>query len=162
MSLAAESFLQNVEQFCRWAEGEEHELVEGRQWLLALMTSIPLLEGCRAGDHPEENTPRRSHEQWVEDHRRFADLPFQYYGTVLDSHDADQMVKPGMGDLCDDFADIYGHLWQGLHLHRAGRTEQALASLVRSYFEHWGDHASSALKAVDDFYRRDQQGIDRV
>ena len=58
-----------------------------------------------------------------------------------------------MGDLHDDFADIYGDLWHGLQAHRAGRTRDAIALWVDSYFYHWGYQRQLAFNAIDEFYR---------
>jgi len=51
VSLAAESFTENVERFCVWAEGDVHTLVEGRLHLITLMSSIPWIEGA-GGNSP--------------------------------------------------------------------------------------------------------------
>lgn len=156
MSLAAESFTENVERFCEWAEGDAHDLIEGRQHLITLMSSIPSLEDFRGAGSNEDDYPRRGHDGWTEDRRRFGDLPFQYYRSVFDPHDFDSTDEPVTGDLHDDFADIYGDLWHGLQAHQSGQPHDALAYWVDSYFYHWGHHASSALKAIDEFYRRYQ------
>ena len=156
MSLAAESFTENVERFCEWAEAEKHGLIEARQHLLALATSIPRLENYRESELGDDELPRRGYEGWKEDHERFGDLPFQYYMSVFDSHDLENRDEPVTGDLHDDFADIYGDLWRGLEAHKAGRIKEALSIWIESYFCHWGNHAASALKAIDDYYRRNR------
>jgi len=156
MSLAAECFTENVERFCEWVEADKHDLIESRQHLITLMTSIPWLgEFCDADDG-DGDFPRRGYEGWKLDHKRFADLPFQYYRSVFDPHDFDSADEPVTGDLHDDLADIYGDLWNGLQAHRAGQTNAALSIWVSSYFYHWGHHASSALHAIDEFYRTNQ------
>ena len=157
MSLAAESFTENVERFCDWAEGDAHTLIEGRQHLITLMSSIPWIEDFRDAGSDDADVPTRGHDGWKEDHRRFADLPFQYYRSVFDPHDFDSTDVLVTGDLHDDFADIYGDLWHGLQAHRAGQTKDALAHWVNSYFHHWGHHASSVLKAIDEFYCANQE-----
>ena len=154
MSRVAGAFVENVVQFCEWAEGEEHDLMAGRQHLLVLMAAIPTLEEFRDLDGLEHDSPRRGHAGWQEDHGRFSGLPFQYYRTVFDPHDFEAADEPVTGDLLDDFADIYGELWRGLQVHREGRTSEALFVWVDSYFTHWGNHASSALHAIDEFYRK--------
>jgi hypothetical protein len=153
MSFAAECFVENVERFCEWAETDKHDLVEARQHLITLMTSIPWLAELRYASKGVDDFPRRGHDEWSRDHKRFADLPFQYYRSVFDPHDLDSTDEPVMDDLHDDLADIYGELWHGLQAHRSGQTREALSLWVDSYFYHWGYHASSALKAIDEFYR---------
>ena len=161
MTLAAESFTENVEWFCDWAEGDAHTLIEGRQHLITLMSSIPWIEDFRDAGSDDADFPRRGHDGWKEDHQRFADLPFQYYRSVFDPHDFDSTDEPVTGDLHDDFSDIFGDLWHGLQAHRAGQTQDALAHWVDSYFTHWGHHASSALNAIDEFYRANQNGSEQ-
>jgi len=156
MSLAAESFIETVERFCEWAEGDKHDFIEARQFLLALMLSIPYLQDFRYKGDGDIDAPSRGHEQWQADHKNFSDLPFQYYQVVFDPHDLDLTDDPVMGDLHDDFADILGDLWSGLELHRSDHQTEALSHWVDSYFYHWGHHASSALRVLDEFYRTKQ------
>lgn len=159
MTPAAEHFTETVESFCKWAEGKQHGLVEARQFLISLMASIPDIEESRyAGSSSEEEFPRRGYDGWKEDHQRFSDLPFQFYRVVFDAFDFDSTDEPVTGDLHDDFADIYGDLWHGLEAHRSGDTTEALALWIDSWFFHWGRHASSALNAIDTFYRQDPLG----
>jgi hypothetical protein len=155
MSLAAEQFTETVERFCEWAEGQDHSLIDGRQLLVSLITSIPHLVGYRYSGTSDEEFPRREHAGWQEDHKRFSDLPFQYYRVVFDPLDFDSTDEPVTGDLHDDFADIYGDLWHGLQARRAGDLKEALSLWIDSYFFHWGQHATSALGAIDAFYRQD-------
>lgn len=103
-------------------------------------------------DTGEQTYPRRGIEGWKTDHKSLSDLPFQYYVSVFDPHDFEALDEPVTGDLHDDFADIYGDLWHGLQIYRAGNIQAALSRWVDSYFYHWGHHASSALRAIDHYY----------
>jgi Domain of unknown function (DUF5063) len=156
MTHNAECFTETVQRFCAWAETTQHDLIEARQHLIALMASIPLLEEFRNFDGGDESFDRRSHEDGSQDHKRFSDLPFQYYRTVFDPHDLESTDETSMVDLHDDLADVYGDLWNGLQAHRAGQTKTALGIWVSSYFYHWGYHASSAFRAIDEFCRKDR------
>src|SRR5579859_5134230 len=73
MSLAIDTFAENVRRFCQWTEAGPHDIETARQLLLALMQGVPYLvvgEDER-GDEPEY--PRRQHEGWQLDHKRFSD-----------------------------------------------------------------------------------------
>ena len=165
MSLPIQQFDYVVESFCEWVEGEEHEIIDARQHLIALITIIPHLESFREstdelkGSSFDELKPRE------ETHKRFSDLPFQYYRSVFDPLNLGSTEEIVTGDLHDDLADIYRDLRKGLELHRNGSgVRRALSFWVDSYFSHWGHHALSALSAIDAFYRhepnRSEQGSD--
>ena len=155
MSLAAEAFCENVERFCDWAESTSHSILEARQLLLSLMQSIPHLESFRGLCETDLEFDRRGHEGWVKDFARLSDLPFQFYRIVSDPQDLEN-DEPVIGDLCDDLADIYGDLFEGREAYRAGFPRQAIGMWVDSYFYHWGEHAASAIWAIDDYYRKNQ------
>jgi hypothetical protein len=144
-----------AERFCAWAEGEHHLLIDARQHVLELMACIPPLQHLRYAGSSESDFPRRGHEAWTHDIKRFSDLPFQFYRVVFDPHDLDAIDEPVMGNLQDDLADIYGDLWHGLQAYRGGDSDEAISLLVDSYFFHWGRHASSALAAIDTYYCSD-------
>ncbi|WP_378080083.1 DUF5063 domain-containing protein [Cerasicoccus arenae] len=156
MSLASEAFTENVIAFCEWAEGKKHSLLEARQRILALMSSIPHLESFRGAIESDEEHERRGHEGWKEDCERLSDLPFQYYNTIFDPHDFEEKEKAIVGDLSDDLSDIYGDLFHGLSAYKKGSKREAIGIWVDSYFYHWGHHASQALWAIDQFYRNNQ------
>ncbi|MDG2125284.1 MAG: DUF5063 domain-containing protein [Verrucomicrobiales bacterium] len=157
MSLAIESFILNIEQFCEWASAENHDYIEAIQLLLSLMSSVPHLQDFRYKGSDEISPPSRSHERWKADHENFSDLPFQYHQVVFDPHDLNLEETPVTGDLHDDLADILGDLWSGLELHRSGHKTEALSHWIDSYCYHWGHHASSELRALDEFYRKEQK-----
>lgn len=154
MSLAAEHFTETVERFCEWSEGTHHGLLEARQLLVSVITSIPQIAHFRYASTCEQDFPRREHIGWQADHKHFSDLPFQYYRVVFDPFDFDATDEPVTGDLHDDLADIYGDLWHGLQAHRSGEPLEALSIWIESYFFHWGHHATSALYAIDAHYRQ--------
>ena len=152
MSLAIEAFTENARHFCRWAESSTHDPLTARQLLLALMQGIPYLTALHAyGKAPEY--PSRSHDDWALDHKRFSDFPFQYYREVFSPCDLDE-EPPVMGDVHDDLADIYGDLWHGLQALDRGDGVYAVNYWRESYFQHWGHHASSAIYAIDEHYRK--------
>jgi hypothetical protein len=53
-----------------------------------------------------------------------------------------------MGDLADDLVHIYRHLAAGLRLHELGKVDDALWEWGFNFQAHWGEHASSAIRAL--------------
>jgi hypothetical protein len=153
MSLDVEAFSENVRQYCQWVESSEHDLQSARQLLLVLLQGIPYLTVPDETDKPEQDYPSRDHAQWESDHNRLADLPLQYYRQVFAPCDLDE-EPPVTGDLRDDLADIYGDLWHGLNALNAGDAAYAVEYWMDSYFQHWGHHASAAVYAMDEYYRK--------
>jgi hypothetical protein len=154
MSLAIETFVENVRSFCNWAESQKHEVATVRQLLLALMQGVPYLITQDVLEEEREH-PRRGHADWQADHKRFSDFPFQYYRQVFSPCDMDDDATV-TGDVHDDFADIYADLWHGLQALERGDGVYAVNHWRESYFQHWGHHASSAIYAIDEYYRRSQ------
>lgn len=111
LSLAIETFAENARGFCSWAESQKHDLTTVRQLLLALIQGVPYLivQGVLEGGE----YPRRGHERWKTDHKRFADFPFQHYRLVFSPCDIDD-DPPVTGDVHDDFADVYADLVMAL------------------------------------------------
>jgi hypothetical protein len=157
MSIAIEIFADNVRHFCQWSESGPHDLQTARQLLLALMQGIPYLIVADDERFDDPEYPRRGHEGWKEDHKRFADFPFQYYRKMFSPCDIEDEAPVG-GDVHDDLADIYGDLWHGLQALDKGDGVYAVSHWRDSYFQHWGHHASSAIYAIDEYYRKTKNG----
>jgi hypothetical protein len=153
MSIAIETFAENARSFCQWVESDNHDIETVRQLLLALMQGIPYLIVSDANYDPEQEYPQKGHDGWKSDHKRLANFPFQYYRTVFAPCDLDK-EQPVTGDVHDDLADIYGELWHGLQALNRGDGIYAVQHWRESYFYHWGHHASSAIYAIDEHYRR--------
>jgi len=157
MSLAVETFAENVRHFCQWAESSKHDLQTARQLLLALLRGIPYLTASDAGAKQNREYPRRTHDQWKSVHHRMADFPFQYYREIFAPCEMNE-DPPVTGDLHDDLADIYGDLWHGLQALDSGDGIYAVQYWRESYVQHWGHHASSAVYAIDEYYRKTPKG----
>jgi hypothetical protein len=56
--------------------------------------------------------------------------------------------EPVVGDLADDFADIYRDLLRGLSKWRANDPDGAAWEWQFHFAVHWGDHATSAMRAL--------------
>lgn len=77
---------------------------------------------------------------------RAAAIPLQHYSEIFSPHVPQD--EPVVGDLVDDLADIYRDLAVGLHLHDAGNIDDALWEWGFNFQAHWGEHASSAIRAL--------------
>lgn len=71
----------------------------------------------------------------------------RFYREVFDAY-ADPSDPEVMGDLIDDVEDIHHDLLKGLVAFRAGNFDEALWSWRLSFRSHWGEHATSALRAL--------------
>ena len=142
------AFVDVALEFCGWAEGEQRapqaEAETARRLLAELYCRA--LELPAAVECPDEDNESRL--DWQAVYRRFASLPFSYYGQVTDPLAVPPTDDHALGDLGDDLADIWSDLQAGRQLYAKGRREEAHASW-RWYFDfHWGKHACDALQAL--------------
>jgi hypothetical protein len=77
---------------------------------------------------------------------RAAAIPLQHYSEIFSPLvPADE---PMVGDLADDLVNIYRDVATGLHLFDGGRTDDALWQWGFNFQLQWGEHASSAIRAL--------------
>ena len=146
MASPVELFAEVATQFCEWAEGtpgdEASEAAAARMLLARLFVAALELRDTGADVDPDGPTDS----EWKEMFRRFGALPFNYYSTV------DPHVVPGeqffVGDLADDFADIWRDLKRGFVPYRLGDVAGAEATWREHFNIHWGRHAAEALWAL--------------
>ena len=74
-------------------------------------------------------------------------LPIDYYGEVYDSNIIPP-EEPCIGSLVDDFGDIFKDVVKGLRVYQSGWPATALWEWRFSFWSHWGDHATSAIRAL--------------
>jgi hypothetical protein len=77
---------------------------------------------------------------------RAAAIPLQHYSEIFSP-----LViadEPVVGDLADDLVDIYRHVSRGLNLYDAGCIDDAIWEWGFNFQLHWGEHASSAIRAL--------------
>ena len=70
-----------------------------------------------------------------------------HYREVFDPY-SDPDDAEVIGDLLDDFSDIFRELNAGLREWHAGNPGSALWNWRFSFESHWGEHATSALRAL--------------
>lgn len=81
---------------------------------------------------------------------RFKDFPFQYYWEIF-TPITEEPEEPVCGDIADDFADIYADIKPGLLAYDLGRLPQAVWHWRFAWSIHWGEHATSALRALHSY-----------
>lgn len=85
---------------------------------------------------------------------RAAAIPLQHYSEIFSPHVLQD--EPVVGDLADDLVDIYRDLARGLQLHAAGLVDDALWEWGFNFQIHWGEHASSAIRALHCYLAREE------
>lgn len=89
---------------------------------------------------------------WKRLRMRIAEKTRRYdlYWEMFDPYDSNEH-KPVCGSLADDLADIYQDLMTGFMSYRRG-TSKAIAEATWhwrfSFYSHWGEHATSAIRAM--------------
>jgi len=89
---------------------------------------------------------------------RASALALQHYSEIFCPHVPSE--PPRVGELADDLAAIYGDVALGLHLHERGRVDDALWQWGFGFQSHWGQHASSAIRALHGYLaQEDPSGL---
>jgi hypothetical protein len=116
------------------------------------MATVLSVEAHGIADAGDERIPRHTLEMWKQTRARFKQMPFQYYREVFDPFDFenDQIVT---GDLSDDLSDIYFDLVYGLRHWDISEQEEGFRCLRQSYNYRWGEHITSALRAIEELVR---------
>lgn len=143
------NFVNSVKAFCAWAESEplvvESEVREAIHMLVRIYSTVlPLAVGDPNFDI---DAKRITDEKWKTVFKRFGSLPFNYYNLVFDPTKVEPEA-PVVGDIADDFADIYRDLNAGLSLYEGGHEAEAIWEWKQSFNSHWGRHVTSALYAL--------------
>src|SRR4051812_33393972 len=115
-----------------------------RLYLAALTLPQPWCEEMNSASSAVAVAPSR----WKEIYAALATrLPFQHYGEVFNP----LPVPPEesiIADLADDIADIFGDVNSGLQHYEAGRRAEAVWDWGFGLTHHWGEHATSAIRAI--------------
>ena len=90
---------------------------------------------------------------------RAAALPLQHYSEIF-SPLVQHPEEPVVGDLADDLADMYRDVATGLSLFEAGSVDDAIWQWGFNFQTHWGEHASSAIRALHHYLsQEDPSGL---
>lgn len=153
LGYATERFVDTVQRFCRWAESTPGNIAQEQTTAHELLSELYFLALSlpKAKDFSYPDFPALTHDDWMKMHKRFGSLPFQYYNDFFDPLNL-KKNEPGMGNICDDMADIYRDLKNGLTLYES-IGETAGFSYWQSHFSiHWGRHLTGAMNALE-YYR---------
>ncbi|MDX2060765.1 MAG: DUF5063 domain-containing protein [Gemmatimonadales bacterium] len=71
----------------------------------------------------------------------------KWYREIFDPHEPSTELEV-RGDLADDFADIYRDLLDGLRKWARGEADLAHWEWRSGFENHWGEHATGALRAL--------------
>jgi hypothetical protein len=149
---SAERFQQEAQRFLEWADGSPCtpalSAADALRRILALYCcalQLPQPWSQSVSKHApgEPMLAERLHCLRM----RAASLPLQHYSEIF-SPLVPAPEAPVVGDLADDLVDIYRHIATGLHLYRAGRVDDAIWEWGFNFQTHWGEHASSAMRAL--------------
>ncbi|MFN8455443.1 MAG: DUF5063 domain-containing protein [Anaerolineae bacterium] len=149
--LKLEKFTGVAREFCQWAESEFSTDVQSMQQALELITrlylsSVGLIDELRDVDEATPSVESTASMRSII-YARASSLPVKYYSEVFNPL-LIPAEEPVIGDLADDIADIYGDIRRGLNLFEAGYTEQAIWQWLFHMQHHWGEHATSAIRAI--------------
>ena len=125
-------------------------------YLAALELPAPWSDGL--ANAPE--TPRiGDEEQHRVLHALGVRLPFDAYGIVFDP-----LILPpeecSIGSLADDLLDIYRDVVTGLREYERGRRANALWEWGLSFQQHWGYHATAAIRSLHNWLASEE--LDRL
>ncbi|WP_124542756.1 DUF5063 domain-containing protein [Piscinibacter terrae] len=150
--LVADRFSAQARRFVEWADGTSD--AGPLTAPVALRQVVAVYTAALAMPQPwSEHVSPRSEEQAVDMtvalsavRLRAAAIPLQHYSEIFSP--LVPQDEPVVGDLADDLVDIYRHLARGLQLHAAGLVDDALWEWGFNFQVHWGEHASSAIRAL--------------
>jgi hypothetical protein len=142
-----ESFAVAARGFCAWATSPvvkgEHSVGLAAQHVSALLAA-----GFKLG--PEEGEPAdlpRPEPEMEAVRLKASALPFRYYSEVFNNL-VIPPEEPVVGDIVDDLVDIYSEIAPGLTLFENGDIAAAKNHWQFWLSNHWGEHATSALRAL--------------
>lgn len=100
-------------------------------------------------DYQSADPDRMSHEAWWELFRGLTEYlgERKWYREIFDPYEAPSEPEV-RGDLADDLADMYRDLEDGLRKWDRGERDQAHWAWRVGFENHWGEHATGALRAL--------------
>jgi hypothetical protein len=153
-----EEFAVAARNFCTWASSAVLQ-DEQDAGLAARYVSALFAAGCALGWDEGEPGDFRVPEQGVDAVRAKASaLPFRHYSEIFNNL-VIPPEEPVIGDIVDDLVDIYSDVAPGLALYESGDREGARNHWRFWLSSHWGEHATSAIRALWSYLAR-RQGSD--
>ena len=143
-----EEFAKVASDFCLWVEGgpknAEEEHFVATKYIARLYLEGLELPICEPTEDHEWSVNKDEYKRIF---KRFSSLPFQYYWEVYKPV-TDEPEEPVAGDICDDITDIYVDIKNGLTIWDKGSKVDDVFHWKTTFGFHWGDHATSALRAL--------------
>ena len=152
MNQNTQAFADCARRFCEWARASQPtgpvaaaEALRQIASLYAAGLSLPEPWSTGVDPHAKRSLIQPEERHAVVD--AAARIPFQYYSEVFNPFlvPAEEAV---LGDITDDLADIYCDVASGLLLYDAGKTADAVWQWGFHLQIHWGEHATSAIRAL--------------
>lgn len=149
-------FVAAAREFCAWVEGDvgPNEVFDAIRLVSRLHAEAVMLPGVADEHLPEgDDIPQLSPTQKLAAVERFQAFPFQYYWEIF-TPVTKTPEEPVCGDIADDFSDVYCDLKSGLLAYDLGRVPQAVWHWRFTWGIHWGEHATSALRALHSYQKQ--------
>ena len=149
---AVERFLSVARRFEEWAARGTDQGIDAAQNGLRLIAQL-YSAGLELPGFPDEVDPDFE-KALVSDAERLqvfehsARLPIQYYSEIFDPLPVPPDEEPVTGNLADDIADIFRDVVEGIRLFDRGQESEAVWKWVFGIHSHWGEHATSAMRAL--------------
>jgi Domain of unknown function (DUF5063) len=145
---STQAFAQAAKAYCDWATSPPG-LSENEEAQRAIELIADLIaRACRLGW--EEGTPilcERNDGKIEQVRAKAKVLPLQYYSEVFNNLIVPP-EEPVTGNLAEDIEDIYRDVALGLELYQQGEVQEAADHWRFWFANHWGEHATSALRAL--------------
>ena len=151
-TLSAERFADEARRFIDWADGSspgEPLLAPAalRRVVALYAVALELPQPWSEGVSAVSAVAPALAERLSVVRTRAAAIALQHYSEIF-SPQVLPPEPPVVGELADDLVDIYRDVAVGLSLYEAGSVEDAVWHWGFNFQVHWGEHASSAIRAL--------------
>ncbi len=149
--LTAERFSREARRFVDWADGSAAQPkllapVALRRMVALYAAALELPQPWSEGVSARPASGAALAERLNALRERATAIPLQHYSEIFSP--LLPLEAPVVGDLADDLVEIYRDVAAGLMLYEAGSIEDALWHWGFNFQIHWGEHASSAIRAL--------------
>ena len=138
--------------FCEWCESpvppetdSEGLAFEALSVLSAVYAAAFGLPDTECPEAPDAERPTDEQRKALQP--KLARLPVRYYWSFFVPSQL-EAEEPVVGDLADDYTDIYCDLREGLWLYDRGHVQAAVWNWRFTFGIHWGHHATDAMYAL--------------
>ncbi len=158
-----DAFVAAARQFQTWITTSELSSLHNMREALIQVTQLYLaalhLPPPWNDELPEENPPDLvSADEVNEIFARALQLPLTNYSEIFDPIPI-PAEEPVVGNLADDLSSVFRHVAEGLRLFDSGRKLEAVWEWGFSLQSHWGEHATSAIRAMHCYLAQNDQDL---